>query len=460
MTDRLNFPFAFLLVAGLVLGLVGCAPTEAPEAPPAEAPAAAATEAGPIHVELRQENGRYQLYRGGEPFYIHGAGLEFGDVEALAAHGANAFRTWRTDNGEDTGMEVLDRAHANGLAVVMGLEVAREREGQGRGYFGFDYDDEAAVAEQLERIRAEVMLYKDHPALLMWGIGNELNLEATNPKVWDAVNGISEMIHEIDPHHPTTTMLAGIGPELADDIRTRAPDLDLISIQMYADIVNLPRYLDEIGWEGAYMVTEWGATGHWEVASTPWEAPIENTSSAKADYYLERYQTAIASDSTHCIGSFVFLWGQKQERTPTWYGLFLPTGEETESVDVMHYIWNGTWPENRTPRLESATLNGQTADAGIYLDAGQSYPAEVVLEDPDGDPLQIVWEVRLESTDLGHGGDDESVPEAVEGVIDAPDAATMTLTAPAAPGAYRLFVYAYDGQGHAAHANLPFYVNE
>ncbi len=43
------------------------------------------------------------------------------------------------------------------------------------------------------------MEYKDHPALMIWSIGNELNHGATNPKVWDAVNEISEMIHEIDP---------------------------------------------------------------------------------------------------------------------------------------------------------------------------------------------------------------------------------------------------------------------
>ncbi|MEM1127480.1 MAG: glycoside hydrolase family 2 TIM barrel-domain containing protein [Bacteroidota bacterium] len=415
---------------------------------------------GPIPVELREENGQYQLYRGGQPFEIKGAGLEFGDMEALAAHGANTFRTWRTDNGRDTGMEVLDRAHALGLTVVMGLEVARERPGQGRGYFGFDYDDEAAVAEQLERIRAEVMRYKDHPALLMWGIGNELNLEATNPKVWDAVNGISEMIREIDPNHPTTTMLAGIGPELAEQVMTRAPDLDLISIQMYADIVNLPRYLDEIGYEGAYMVTEWGATGHWETATTEWGAPIENDSSVKADFYLQRYETAIASDPERCIGSFVFLWGQKQERTPTWYGMFLPTGEETEPVDVMHYIWNDSWPDNRVPRVEQTMLDGRGALDNIYLEAGQTVPASVTITDPDGDDVRFAWEVRRESTDLGHGGDDESVPEAIAGTIDTPDAASIQLTAPAEAGAYRLFVYAYDGQDHGAHANIPFYVNE
>ena len=454
---------AHVCFASVGCGLLGLALLLAACDPPPEDSAASENSGssdGPVHVDLRQEEGRYQLYVDDEPFYIKGAGLEFGDVERLAEHGANSFRTWRTDNGRNTGQEVLDRAHANGLLVTMGLEIAREREGQGRGIFGFDYDDEEAVAEQLERVRAEVMKYKDHPALFIWGIGNELNLGATNPKVWDAVNEISEMIHEIDPNHLTTTMLAGISKELVDEIKARAPDLDLLSIQMYADIENLPERIEDAGWEGPYMVTEWGATGHWEVEKTPWGAPIENNSSVKADLYRERYETAIASDTTQGLGSYVFLWGQKQERTPTWYGLFLPTGEETESVDVMHYLWNGEWPENRAPRLESATLDGRTAYDGIYLDPGQTYPAEVVSRDPDGDALRYVWEVREESTDLGEGGDDEEVPPLLPDLIDTPNAAQVNVTAPAEPGAYRLFVYVYDGQGHAAHANIPFYVNE
>jgi len=67
---------------------------------------------------------------------------------------------------------------------------------------------------------------------------------------------------ELDVHNGR---LAGIGPDTVNFIKTRAPDLDVLGIQSYADIVNLPRYLKDTGWTGPYIVTEWGATGHWEV---------------------------------------------------------------------------------------------------------------------------------------------------------------------------------------------------
>lgn len=404
-----------------------------------------------IPVEIVEIDGGYRVLRGGEPYEIKGAGIEYGSVEALVAHGGNSFRTWRTDNSKETGQQVLDRAAALGVTVLMTIEIGRERH-------GFDYDDEQAVAAQLEYARGEVLKYRDHPALLAWSIGNEPNLYFKNPRLFDAINDIAKMIHELDPHHPVTTALAGFDATLAELIRTRAPELDFVSIQMYGDIVNLPRYLEEARWEAPYFVTEWGATGHWEVAKTSWGAPIEQNSSEKAASYLRAHETAIAADPARAIGSYVFLWGQKQERTPTWYGMFLADGSETEVIDVMHYIWNGAWPENRSPRVDGLLLDGRVASQNIELDAGGRYPASVVAEDPDGDPLDYRWEVMRESEATQSGGDREEIPESLPGLVSAAGPGRAELAAPAEPGAYRLFLYVYDGQGHAGHANIPFLV--
>jgi hypothetical protein len=436
-----------LLIAVLgsaVLGLVSCGQSEMP------ARGRAAAER-PAQVEIRKVDGAFKMFVNGQPFYVKGAGVEFGSQEQLAAHGGNAFRTWRTENGRETGQQVLDRARANGLYVAMGLEVGSERH-------GFDYDDSAAVARQLEQVKAEVLKYKDHPALLTWIIGNELNLNATNAQVWDAVNRISQLIHQVDPNHPTMTALSGFNRELAQHIRRRAPDLDLIGIQMYADIVNLPRYLKECGWDRPYLVTEWGATGHWEGGNTAWGAPIENDSTVKADHYLQRFNVAIRPDQSLCLGSFVFLWGQKQERTPTWYGMFLETGEATAAVDVMQFLWTGQWPANRCPRLEGIWLDGRTAHQNVRLAPGQSCVAKLAASDANGDTLAFSWEILEESRDLKVGGDAESKPESVTRLVAGTAQPEMTLTAPVKPGVYRLFGYVFDGHGGAAHANIPFVV--
>ena len=188
----------------------------------------------PARVTIENTNGKYTLLVNNEPFYINGAGLEFGNIESLAKYKGNSFRTWRTNNGKNTALEVLDEAHKHGLMVTMGIEVARERH-------GFDYNDQEKVDAQRERIREEVIAIKDHPALLIWSIGNELNLRYSNPNVWNAVNDISKMIHEIDPNHPTTTTLAGISKREILEINKRAPELDILSFQVYGELGRLPK---------------------------------------------------------------------------------------------------------------------------------------------------------------------------------------------------------------------------
>lgn len=404
---------------------------------------------GPRKVELRQnDEGQYRLYVNDTAFYVQGAGLEFGNRKALAAHGANSFRTWRTTNA----IAVLDEAEELGLMVLMGIEVGRERH-------GFNYNDEQWVAQQKEEIRQQIIKLKDHPALLAWGIGNELNLRYSNKKVWDAVNDISKMIHEIDGNHPTTTMLAGIAKQEIDYMAEHCQDIDFLSVQLYGRIIDLPHFLEQAGYDGPYMVTEWGATGHWEVPSTEWGAAIEQSSTEKAENIKERYEKAILSDDQYCLGSYVFLWGQKQERTPTWYGLFTEAGEETEAIDVMHRFWNnGKEPKNRCPQMSNVRLNGLQAVDNIYVKPSSTLHLTYQTSDADNDSLFIRFEVLHESTDLKDGGDKESRPEAVDGLLVASEPGSLMFKAPENEGAYRVFLYVLDSHNHAATVNVPFVV--
>jgi endo-1,4-beta-mannosidase len=346
--------------------------------------------------------------------------------------------------------KLLDEAHAHGVTVALGLSMTPER-------LGFNYDDAAAVAAQRESLRDDIVRYRDHPALLAWIIGNELNHSYTNPRVFDAVEDVALMIKELDPNHPVTTALAGYYPNVVAEALKRAPSLDFLSVQLYGSLFSLPDRIRASGFTQPFMVTEWGTIGYWEMEKTSWGAPVELTSSEKSDVIQRAWREVLAAFPGQLIGSYVFFWGQKQERTPTWFGLLLESGEATEAVDVMHFAWNGTWPAIRSPRVNALHLDGRGARESVTLVAGRTYRAAIDVVDPDGDPLRYRWEVKRESDATQKGGDFESSISNVRGALGDARAVTTTITV-AKPGRYRLFVYVFDDRGYAAHANIPFLV--
>jgi hypothetical protein len=409
-------------------------------------------EAKASHVEMKNINGKYRLYVNGDEFFVKGAGCEFGACNQVAAHGGNSIRTWRVDNKLSTGKEVLDDAWEHGLMVMMGLDVAKERH-------GFDYNDEVAVAAQLEAIKKDVIALKDHPALLGWGVGNELNLRHTNKLVWNVVDDIAKMIKEVDGNHVVTTMLAGIGKDEVDYIREHCTNIDFLSIQMYGDIINLAQRVKEAGYDGPYLVTEWGATGHWEMPSTEWGSPIEQTSNEKAVAIKERYEKAILADDANCMGSYVFLWGQKQERTPTWYGLYTENGEKTEAINVMEYMWTGKWPEKMAPKIKNAVIvdKGGRFD-NVKLPMNTQFTALVEAEHSNSQTLTARAEIMPEPVELSDGGDFEQRPTTIEGLIIKASTSEVVFKSPAQKGAYRLFIYIVDDNNNVGTVNIPFLV--
>ena len=413
---------------------------------------------GPVPVEIRGTKGAYQLYRDGEAYDVRGVGIGvdhpdgFTLIRELAEQGGNSFRTWHVVD-----RKFLDYAHGLGVTVAVCLDVQRERH-------GFDYDDGQAVERQLRLFEAQVRELKDHPALLFWIVGNELNHEATNYKVYDAVNDIAAMIHEVDPNHPVTTTTAGISPDLAKAILARAPELDFLSIQVYGGLFDLKPVLDEINDELDFnlplVVSEWGTIGHWEVDQTSWGAPLELNSREKADVYEKGFEDVLSTLKGDLIGNYAFLWAQKQERTPTWYGMFTDRLERTPSVDVMHKLWNGRWPADRAPRIDRLTLNDRPGEDSVSVLPGSVNIANAPVNDETPDELTYRWVVMPESTATQSGGDLEEIPPELDGLTEHVGRDSARITAPTKPGAYRLYVYIQDAEGAAAHANLPFYVEE
>jgi hypothetical protein len=409
---------------------------------------------GPVKVEVRRAGEEFQLVRGGESYRIRGAVYWANPtgrwpLADLKACGGNSVRC----GGGNVG-RILDAAHRLGMTATVNLRMKME------AVHGFDYGDAAAVRRQFDGIRARVLELKDHPALLMWGVGNELSMGYKNHAVWDAVNDVCRMIHEEDGNHPALTTIGGGSVKRGDIavIRRRCPDLDVLGINYYAGIETVPRAVRDAGWDRPYVITEWGPTGAWQVPRTDWKAAIEETSTEKAAHYLHRYRDVMIKDAARCLGSYAFIWSSRRERTHTWYGMFLDTGERTGAVDSLQYLWTGRWPASRAPAVEPATIDGHGAADSVTVEPGSRHRAAVAAKDPDGDALAYEWEVLPEVPQAGYAGMGEKHGKPIPGLVQDGGGAEVVFTAPREEGAYRLFVTVRDGRGSAATANVPFYV--
>jgi hypothetical protein len=402
-----------------------------------------------VRVEKNSE-GTFQLIRDGKPFFIRGVGGS-NHLEQLTVLGGNSLRTWGIEEMEKQidGKRLIDRAQELGIGLTVGIWLQHERH-------GFKYSDPAQLEKQRQAVRTAVEKYKDHPAVLIWGLGNEMEgpaADGSNVKIWEEVNHLAGIIKSIDPNHPVMTVIAGPQPLKIKNVLQFCPNIDILGINGYASAPGAGSAVVSAGWDRPFILAEFGPMGHWEVGKTSWGAPVEATSSKKAGSYYATQKTVFTDSAKICIGSYAFLWGHKQEATSTWYGMFLPDGTKLGTVDAMSYSWTGKWPANRCPAIR----NIESPLTEKSLPAGSTHPVTVTATDPENDSLTFDWLIMEESTDRREGGDAEAVPPSTREGIRATEPGKAEITLPAKKGPYRLFITVRDGKGSAATANLPFF---
>ena len=397
-------------------------------------------------VEVTTDSsGNFELHRNGIPYYIKGAGAK-DHFDLLVNSGANSIRVWSTNN-----KSLLDSAYNHGLTVTLGLHVRPERS-------GMDYNDEYAVKGQIEFLKNEVLKYKDHPALLVWGIGNEVDLKYSNFKVWETIEILAKFIKEVDPNHPTMTVIAGVDPSKVFYIKKYCPSIDILGINVYGSIEKAGINLRKFNWNKPYIVSEWGVNGPFEAKKTSWKAKIEPPNGLKADQRQRRYKDLIEKDKELCLGSYCFLWGQKQESTATWHGMFLSNGNPTEAVDVMQFCWTGQWPEYRAPSIKDISLENIGWKKDHIL--APSTQATLKIEFSKYNNTEVIVEYVLypEAFSNKIGGDIQKSPDPLKFEILNQNDNELTFLTPKSKGAYRLFALVKNERGQSSVANIPFLV--
>lgn len=107
------------------------------------------------------------------------------DIPLMQEMHANTLRTWSSFPANSDGIAILDKCYDNGVMVIM------------------------TVDEQ--NYTTTVNYFKDHPAILMWLLGNEWNYNlfygrySNIDQCITAINNASAGIHSIDPTHPVAT---------------------------------------------------------------------------------------------------------------------------------------------------------------------------------------------------------------------------------------------------------------
>jgi hypothetical protein len=157
------------------------------------------------------------------------------DLPLIAAMHANTIRTW----SEVTPL-LLDKAQENHLKVIAGFWIP----------YDWDFTKEEVRQTLLETFRKYVEQYKDHSALLLWGLSNENNLyfcdccspDCNQPEqakaFYSLVNQMAEEAKRIEGEnsHPVMIVSADIGDigkeeRGADD--ASIPFIDLHGINAY-----------------------------------------------------------------------------------------------------------------------------------------------------------------------------------------------------------------------------------
>lgn len=217
------------------------------------------------------------------------------DFQILCRAGVNHITGWDTDKGyeQDKFDELtLDYAVQYGLGVVMPFYLPPEG----------NYEDEAFRQSLLSGAAAKVARFKDHPALRMWGVGNEVLTEMSSREERAAFGQfylqLADLFHSLDPNHPVIyreaedTFVSGISRVL----RGNAPARPWLLYGTNVYTLGIERILD--AWpsyelDRPLFVTEFGAE------------PDET--GGRADGYVAMWQM-IRGHPDYVLGGAPYAW--------------------------------------------------------------------------------------------------------------------------------------------------------
>ena len=335
----------------------------------------------------KTDDGKWQLQVDGKPFSIKGATFGYDkDVENYDTYfkdlkflGVNTIRTWAT--GENT-QKLLDAAQANDIKVMVGIWMRHGRPGmEDDDIFNYLTNEKGKEAMYINALNV-VNTYKNHPAVLTWGIGNEVYLNTATDEEKIAYSKLLERICSAiklnDSNHPITSVEAwtfGL-----DWWQKYVSSLDIYGLNSYGPGANL--LADELtkkGIDKPYILTEFGVTGEWDIKQEVNGVKMEPTDQQKYDAIANGFRNWIQNKSSN-LGVFVFHYATGNKFIAPW--LFTHYDNKTRpQYWAIREAYTGEKPINNVPEIKTFELSNSKHNSGTWL------PVSLEVTDTENDSL-------------------------------------------------------------------------
>jgi hypothetical protein len=344
-----------------------------------------------IKAQSTVENidGRWTFVVDGLPFDVKGVTFGYDDdvdnydkyFQELNYLGVNTIRTWGT--GANT-KKMLDAAHSHGIKVMLGIWMRHGQAGM-EADDSFDYiHDDVGKQEMYTHAIEIVRTYKDHPAILTWGVGNEVYLNTATDKEKIAysklLENICSEIKKIDENHPVTSVEAwtfGI-----DWWQKYVPSIDIYGINTYGIGANaLPEELSKMGVDKPYVITEFGVRGEWEIEEDQNGVKPEPTDKEKYDVIITGYNEWI-QPKPNSLGVFIFQYANDDRHVAPWL-LTHFKGMTRPQYWAIREAYTGKKPENNVPFIDLFQLMNNEMNSGTWVDV------KLDASDKEGEELAV-----------------------------------------------------------------------
>jgi len=171
-----------------------------------------------------------------------------------------------------------------------------------------------------ENFEPAVMELRDHPALLMWLVGNEWNINrlygSCEPAAcYQRVNEVARRLKALDPEHPVATSFAPSGEIPADGDLTRLDAVEVWGLNVYSQPGFFNRFQDwrlaaqRTGVKKPFLLTEYGADAFDSRSQRADEAA--QAAALRRQTEEIRGQLSARNPALPCLGGTPFEWNDE-----------------------------------------------------------------------------------------------------------------------------------------------------